>query len=99
MTVNRERRALPPRVAAIAEQIAMDHGFTLDDLIGLSRRHDITRARNAAYAALSERIKINGSPPSHNLLGQWFGGRDRTTIRFGLERAALGFCRNELEVS
>ena len=79
---------IPPRVRDIIREVAEEHGFAPEDLIGPLSRKALCWARYDAWARIRERIVIAGRPPSFHQIGLWFGGRDFTTIKNGLRRIA-----------
>lgn len=83
---------IPPRVREIIQEVAEEHGFTPDDLVGHLSRKALCHARYDAWARIRERIVIAGAPPSYNQIGRWFGGRDFTTVRNGLQRIGVVDC-------
>jgi chromosomal replication initiation ATPase DnaA len=82
---------IPPRVREIIQEVAEEHGFTPEDLVGHLSRKALCHARYDAWARIRERIVISGAPPSYHQIGRWFGGRDFSTIKNGLQRiGAIG---------
>lgn len=89
---NANGEGIPERVRQIIEEVAEEHGLTLQILIGPARQRIPSRARFAAFARIRERVVINGSPASYPLIGKWFGNRDHTSILHGVQVAARGDC-------
>lgn len=83
---------IPPRVREIIAETAEEHGFTASDLVGTLSRKLLCHARYDCWARIRARIVIAGAPPSYNQIGRWFGGRDFSTIRNGLERVGIVDC-------
>lgn len=77
----RRKRVMPKPVREIVQLIADRHGITVEDLIGESRVRRVTRPRQEAYAALYGTGRY-----SLPLIGAWFGGRDHTSVRWGIGR-------------
>ena len=76
----------PPSVVAIVREVAEQHGFTVDQLVSPSRRHDLSRARFECFGRIRAEIRFRSGPPSLPQIGRWFGGRDHTTVLNGLRR-------------
>jgi chromosomal replication initiator protein len=72
-------RSLGPE--EIMDATAAAYGYTLDDLVGPSRRQPLARARQTAMYLCRELTDL-----SLPRLGQLFGGRDHTTILHGTEK-------------
>lgn len=68
------------RSMSIIREIAMQHGVTVEAIMGRSRDHKDTRARRAAYAAVKYRRGL-----SHPAVGRIFG-RDHSTILHGIRK-------------
>ena len=65
----------------IAESVANFYGITVEDLLKQSRRKEYVKPRQAAmYIARKE---LNSSFPA---IGDFFGGRDHTTVMHGVEK-------------
>jgi chromosomal replication initiator protein len=65
----------------IAESVANFYGITMEDLLKQSRRKEYVKPRQAAmYIARKE---LNSSFPA---IGDFFGGRDHTTVMHGVEK-------------
>lgn len=65
----------------IAESVANFYGITMEDLLKQSRRKEFVKPRQAAmYIARKE---LNSSFPA---IGDFFGGRDHTTVMHGVEK-------------
>jgi chromosomal replication initiator protein len=79
---------VPDRAAAILADVAAEHGVTVAEIIGPSRKPKIAYARFHAEAALRALTMANGAPPSYPMIGRWLGGRDHTTIIHGCARWA-----------
>jgi len=65
----------------IIREIAMQHGVTVETIMGRSRDPQDVRARWAAYAAVKHRRGL-----SHCAVGRVFG-RDHSTILHGIRNA------------
>jgi chromosomal replication initiator protein len=64
---------------SVATDVAVCHGLTLAELRGPSCVRKLSRARQAAYAAL----KAEGY--STTQIGRWLGGRDHSTVVSGIK--------------
>lgn len=91
-TPERVLSGIQPRVREIIRDVAEEHGFSPADLVGPLSRKLLCRARYDCWARIRAQIVIAGAPPSYNQIGRWFGGRDFTTIKNGLQRAAKVSC-------
>jgi len=69
--------------AQIVEAVAEEHGVTSDEIRGRGGRAHITRARQHAYAALYRTGRY-----SLGSIGDFIGGRDHSTVFYGLRRHA-----------
>lgn len=85
-------RGIPPRVRDIIATTAFEHGFTPEELVGPLVRKMLSRARFDCWARIRAQIVIAGEPPSLPTIGRWFGGRDHTTVLYGLRRAEVLDC-------
>jgi chromosomal replication initiator protein len=65
----------------IATRIADKHGVSISDLKCESRVRKIAWARQEAYAEIQALTTF--STPQ---IGNWFGGRDHSTVIFGIRR-------------
>lgn len=86
------RPSLPPRARLAVLAVAAKYGVSLDVLIAPAlKRGDLKlcEVRQEAYHAVRE-IKGEGGEPAFSLplIGTWFGGRDHTTILWGLRAHA-----------
>lgn len=78
-------RAMPARVKEIVQEVADKHGFTVEDLTGDSRKRKVAHARQEAWARIYEFKRPCGrNSYSMPLIGSWFGGRDHTTVLYGI---------------
>ncbi len=68
-------------IKRIAESVAGFYSVTVDDLIKQSRRKEYVKPRQAAMYLI--RKELNSSYPS---IGDFFGGRDHTTVMHGVEK-------------
>lgn len=68
-----------PGMAVIAQSVAEKHGLRLKDLIGDERSRTYSRPRQEAYYAIYQTGAY--SLPQ---IGRFFGGRDHTTVLFGI---------------
>lgn len=68
-------------IKRIAESVAGFYSVTMDDLIKQSRRKEYVKPRQAAMYLI--RKELNSSYPS---IGDFFGGRDHTTVMHGVEK-------------
>lgn len=69
----------PPK--RIIAEVAEKHGLTLADLIGPRRHRYVAHARQEAMWALRQRTTL-----STTSIGMFLGGRDHTTVMWGLRR-------------
>ena len=70
-------------IKKIAENVAGFYSVTLDDLIKQSRKKEYVKPRQAAMYLV--RKELNSSYPT---IGDFFGGRDHTTVMHGVEKVA-----------
>lgn len=77
--INSKRRTVS--IKRIAESVAGFYSVTVDDLIKQSRRKEYVKPRQAAMYLI--RKELNSSYPS---IGDFFGGRDHTTVMHGVEK-------------
>lgn len=71
----------------IARRVADRHGFTVGDLAGPSKLRSIARARQEAmYELYRVRLADGRRRWSYPMIGRFLGGRDHTTIWFGVAR-------------
>jgi chromosomal replication initiator protein len=74
-----------PREASSVLEIVADHfRLTLDDLTGRTRTKEVAYARQVAMYMLREENTL--SLPT---IGHLLGGRDHSTVRYGVEKVAL----------
>ena len=71
--------SLPPRIAGIIAQVAVEHGVSVKDILGPSRVRKITRARQEAMRTVRSLERDDGTVPSLPQIGRWFG-RDHSTV-------------------
>lgn len=77
--VNAKKKAVT--LNKIAESVASFYSITVDDLLKQSRRKEFVKPRQTAmYLARKE---LGSSFPS---IGEFFGGRDHTTVMHGVEK-------------
>ncbi len=77
--VNSKKKAVT--LSKIAESVASFYSITIDDLLKQSRRKEFVKPRQTAmYIARKE---LESSFPS---IGEFFGGRDHTTVMHGVEK-------------
>ncbi|QDP48368.1 MAG: putative bacterial DnaA helix-turn-helix protein [Prokaryotic dsDNA virus sp.] len=62
--------------------VAHHYGITVDDLCGPSRKRDYAHPRQVAYWMMQKHAGL-----STTQIGRQFGGRDHTTVMFGISRA------------
>lgn len=77
--INAKRKAVS--IKKIAESVANFYSITVDDLIKQSRRKEYVKPRQAAMYLI--RRELGSSFP---LIGEFFGGRDHTTVMHGVEK-------------
>lgn len=75
----------------IAAEIAAMHGVTVADQIGPSRIATIARARHHAMWRMYQEPHL-----SLTMIGRYLGGRDHTTVLYGIRRHQL---RIDLQVA
>lgn len=76
---------MPPRVLAIVDEVAADHGFTSAILLGGCRLGPICRARHELAWRLRN-MEYGGGHPSLPQIGRWMNNRDHTTILYSVRR-------------
>jgi chromosomal replication initiator protein len=77
--VNSKKKAVT--LSKIADSVAAFYSITLDDLLKQSRRKEFVKPRQTAmYLARKE---LGSSFPA---IGEFFGGRDHTTVMHGVEK-------------
>jgi hypothetical protein len=74
-------RRMPPRVRDYVRAIAAEHRVTMEEMIGQSRTRRVAHARQDAFNALYSTGRY-----SLALIGSWFGGRDHTTVLWGIRQ-------------
>lgn len=79
ITNNNKRKSVTIR--KIAENVAGFYSVTLDDLLKQSRKKEFVKPRQAAMYLV--RKELNSSFPT---IGEFFGGRDHTTVMHGVEK-------------
>jgi chromosomal replication initiator protein len=80
-----------PREASSVLEIVADHfRLTLDDLTGRTRTKEVAYARQVAMYMLREENAL--SLPT---IGHLLGGRDHSTVRYGVEKVALDMEEDE----
>jgi chromosomal replication initiation ATPase DnaA len=72
------------RALAIAKEAAVEHGVTLDEIRGSSRRPHIVAARHEAWLRIRNVMHL-----SYPSIGSVFFGVDHTTVIHGCRRAEL----------
>ncbi len=86
--VNSKKKAVT--LSKIAESVASFYSITLEDLIKQSRRKEYVKPRQTAmYLARKE---LGSSFPS---IGDFFGGRDHTTVMHGVEKIEKAVTAND----
>lgn len=86
--VNAKKKAVT--LAKIAESVANFYSITMDDLLKQSRRKEYVKPRQTAmYIARKE---LGSSFPS---IGEFFGGRDHTTVMHGVEKVEKAVDAND----
>ncbi len=86
--VNAKKKAVT--LAKIAESVANFYSITLEDLLKQSRRKEFVKPRQTAmYIARKE---LGSSFPS---IGEFFGGRDHTTVMHGVEKVEKAVDAND----
>lgn len=86
--VNAKKKAVT--LSKIAESVANFYSITLDDLLKQSRRKEYVKPRQTAmYIARKE---LGSSYPS---IGEFFGGRDHTTVMHGVEKVEKAVGAND----
>jgi hypothetical protein len=72
--------AAPTTAQAVVNDVAIEHGLSVDDIIGRDRSIHVARARHVAMFKLRQ---IGLSTP---VIGKMLGGRDHTTVLHGIRR-------------
>lgn len=86
--VNAKKKAVT--LSKIAESVANFYSITIDDLLKQSRRKEYVKPRQTAmYLARKE---LGSSFPS---IGDFFGGRDHTTVMHGVEKVEKAISAND----
>ncbi len=86
--VNAKKKAVT--LTKIAESVARFYSITMDDLLKQSRRKEYVKPRQTAmYIARKE---LESSYPS---IGEFFGGRDHTTVMHGVEKVEKAVVAND----
>ncbi len=86
--VNAKKKAVT--LSKIAESVANFYSITLEDLLKQSRRKEFVKPRQTAmYIARKE---LGSSFPS---IGEFFGGRDHTTVMHGVEKVEKAVDAND----
>lgn len=86
--VNAKKKAVT--LSKIAESVANFYSITMDDLLKQSRRKEYVKPRQTAmYLARKE---LGSSFPS---IGEFFGGRDHTTVMHGVEKVEKAVNAND----
>lgn len=86
--VNAKKKAVT--LSKIAESVASFYSITMDDLLKQSRRKEYVKPRQTAmYIARKE---LGSSFPS---IGEFFGGRDHTTVMHGVEKVEKAVDAND----
>lgn len=86
--VNAKKKAVT--LSKIAESVANFYSITMDDLLKQSRRKEYVKPRQTAmYIARKE---LGSSFPS---IGEFFGGRDHTTVMHGVEKVEKAVDAND----
>ena len=77
-------------LSKIAESVANFYSITMEDLLKQSRRKEYVKPRQTAmYLARKE---LGSSFPS---IGEFFGGRDHTTVMHGVEKVEKAVTAND----
>lgn len=79
--VQADRRSAKPFPAIVAE-VAKAYGYTSDDIMGRSLDRKLSAARHAAYYE----VRMQRPWLSYPQIGRLFGGRDHTTILYGIRK-------------
>ena len=78
---------MSPRARALIQQVARDHGLTVDDLMGRSQERRVAFPRFVAMHKLRQLEDDDGDPVfSYPQIGRMFG-RDHTTVIDAVRRA------------
>ncbi len=86
--VNAKKKAIT--LSKIAESVATFYSITVDDLLKQSRRKEYVKPRQTAmYLARKE---LGSSFPA---IGEFFGGRDHTTVMHGVEKVEKAVTGND----
>jgi len=82
-TVGPNIRTAKPSAKFIIHQVAAQHGLQPDDLTGQARFGPLVKARQEAMYRLSKETRLSSSQ-----IGKALGGRDHTTVLYGIARHA-----------
>ena len=77
--INNKKKTVSVR--KIAESVATFYSITVDDLIKQSRKKEYVKPRQTAMYLIRKELEV--SFPS---IGEFFGGRDHTTVMHGVEK-------------
>lgn len=73
-------RPLPPFARQLVASVAAKHDLSVEDLVGLSRKKPISRARQEAFYILHTAGRGYSKPQ----IASWFSGRDHSTVFHGI---------------
>lgn len=94
--VNNKKKVVS--IKKIAETVADFYSITIDDLIKQSRKKEYVKPRQAAMYIVRKELGT-----SYPTIGDFFGGRDHTTVMHGVEKVekavkSLDMIKQELEL-
>lgn len=79
---------MSPRVQAIIQDVATEHGLTIKELLSACRARRLAYPR---FDAMSRLRAIHIAPDRHRFslpqIGRFFGGMDHTSVLHGLRKA------------
>ncbi|MEZ4180566.1 MAG: helix-turn-helix domain-containing protein [Candidatus Doudnabacteria bacterium] len=78
MVTNKKRTV---SIQKIAEDVAVFYSITVQDLINKSRKKEYVKPRQAAMYLIRKELDC-----SYPTIGDFFGGRDHTTVMHGVEK-------------
>jgi chromosomal replication initiator protein len=73
-------------VKTIQREVAKFYKIDVDALISQSRCRKYAWPRQNAMFLCREMVTVNGHPISFPSIGNWFGGRDHTTVLWAIKR-------------
>lgn len=79
-------RTMPKAIRDMVSYLASCYEITFEDLVGQAKAKKYTHPRHEAFARVREIVDDQGHPKySFIVIGQWFGGRDHSTVLSGVK--------------